>query len=125
MSDMKTKGIKIQLGNEEYGLRFTLNVIDDIQEKFDISISQFGELFTEEKKSIAIMRYLLTILINEDIDCVADETGEPPRKHVDERFVGRHIETKNLSEMMGPIFAAFSGSLPEKGDEVPNARSEE
>jgi hypothetical protein len=38
MSDLKPKGTKIQLGNQQYGMRFTLNAIDDIQEHFDVPI---------------------------------------------------------------------------------------
>ena len=42
------------------------------------------------------MRYLLTLLINEDIDCVNDETGGN-RPLLDERYVGRHIDSKKYA----------------------------
>jgi len=124
MSDLKPTGVKIKLGNQEYGMRFTLNVIDDIQEHFDIPISQLGELFTDEKKQIKNLRFLLMKLINEDIDCVMDETGKKI-PHVDERYVGRHIDTNNMHELMNLIFRVFSEGIPkaEEDDEIPNAES--
>ena len=55
---------------------FTLNAIDDIQDKFDISIENLTELFDNSKTNIKAIRYLLTVLINEGIDYKNDETGE-------------------------------------------------
>lgn len=124
MSDLRPKGTKIKLGKEEYGLRFTLNAIDDIQDNFDISISQLTDLFKDEKKQIKSLRYLLTLLINEDIDCTNDETGES-KTHLEERYVGRHIDSKNMQEIMSTILQAFSSSTPETDeDEIPNEASE-
>lgn len=124
MSDLRPKGTKIKLGKEEYGLRFTLNAIDDIQDHFDIPISELTNLFKDEKKQIKSLRYLLTLLINEDIDCTNDETGET-KPLLDERYVGRHIDSKNMQEVMSTILRAFSSATPETDeDEIPNAQSE-
>lgn len=124
MSDLKPKGIKIKLGNNEYGMRFTLNAIDDIQEKFKIPAEKIGELLEDETNKIRNVRYLLMLLINEDIDCVKDDTGIDV-KHVDERYVGRHIDGTNMHSIMGDIMRSFSGGAPETDDdEVPNVPSE-
>lgn len=126
MSDLKPKGTKLKLGNNEYGLRFTLNAIDDIQDYFDISIQDLGKLFKDPKNQIKNLRYLLTVLINEDIDCVKDETGED-KPHVSERFVGRHIDAQNMNQMITAIYKSFSDGSPKpenEDDEIPNAQSE-
>jgi hypothetical protein len=123
MSDMKPKGTKLKLGNAEYGLRFTLNAIDDIQDHFDVPIENLGELFNDSKKRIRNLRYILTVLINEDIDCVNDETGEKTA-HVDERYVGRHIDANNMQEMMAAVFNSFRSGTPKSDDEAPNGQSE-
>ncbi len=124
MSDLRPKGTKIKLGKEEYGLRFTLNAIDDIQDHFDMAIEDLNKLFDDSKTRFKNLKYLLTLLINEDIDCVKDETGEEI-PHVDERYVGRHIDSNNMKEIMGTILRAFTASTPEVDeDEAPNAQSE-
>lgn len=121
MSDLRPTGEKIKLGANEYGMRFTLNAIDEIQEHYNIPISQMADLFTDERNQIKNLRYLLTVLINEDIDCINDDTGSKT-PHIDEKYVGRHIDAKNLSGMMSSIFKAFSGGTPvSDGEEIPNA----
>jgi hypothetical protein len=44
--------------------------------------------------------------------------------HVDERFVGRHIDAVNMAGMMKAIMMSLSGSVPESEDEDPNVASE-
>lgn len=121
MSDLRPTGEKIKLGNNEYGMRFTLNAIDEIQEHFNIPISQMPELFADERKQIRNLRYLISVLINEDIDCVNDETGSKT-PHIDEKYVGRHIDTKNLTGMMSDIMRTFTGGVPISDEDAdPNA----
>jgi len=124
MSDLKPTGTKLKLGSKEYGLRFTLNAIDDIQEHFDIVISDLSELFKDPKKQIKNLRYLLTLLINENIDCENDEKGEN-NPHLDERFVGRQIDTTNIKDVIGTVYKTFSSHAPEvdEDSEVPNGTS--
>lgn len=121
MSDLRPTGEKIKLGNNEYGMRFTLNAIDEIQEHFNIPISDIATLFTDGRQQIRNLRYLLTVLINEDIDCVNDEAGSKT-PHIDEKYVGRHIDAQNLTGMMSSIFKAFTSGTPAGDeDEDPNA----
>jgi hypothetical protein len=119
MSDMKPTGLKIRLGQKEYGLRFTLNAIDDIQEKFEIDIADLGDLFKDGMKQIKNLRAVLAILINEDIDCLNDETGSL-QLHIDERYVGRHIDASNIQYFSSQIFGAFMKQAPKVEDDDPN-----
>lgn len=123
MSDLRPTGEKIKLGNNEYGMRFTLNAIDEIQEHFNIPISDIATLFTDGRQQIRNLRYLLMVLINEDIDCVNDETGSKTL-HIDEKYVGRHIDAQNLTGMMSSIFKAFTGGTPASDEDAdPNAKT--
>ena len=127
MSDLRPKGTKIKLDEKEYGLRFTLNVIDEIQDHFDIPISQIDELFKDEKKQIKALKYIITLLINEDLDCIADETGIQA-KHLKEDYVGRHINLLNAATLVSSIYNSFTSGMPAKGedsDEDPNLTSEQ
>lgn len=120
MSDLQPKKPTIQLGEKEYPLLFSLNVIDEIQDHFDISISQLLEILNDERKAIKSIRYILTLLINEGL--ADDESGET----VDEQFVGRKITPQNTGTLITSILSAFSGSVPQSEDEeIPNSKSEQ
>ncbi len=123
MSDLRPKGTKIKLGKNEYGMRFTINAIDDIQEHFEISIEDLTTLFKDSKTRFKNLKYLLALLINEDIDCIKDETGEEI-PHVDERYVGRHIDSNNMKDIMEAILMTFTNGTPESDDEAPKGESE-
>lgn len=126
MSALRPKGEKIKLGNSEYGMRFTLNAIDDIQDRFNIGISDLETLFSDERTRIKNLRYLLTVLINEDIDCENDERSEKIA-HVDERYVGRHIHAGNVSAFLSSVYRAFTTHSTDDDIEEPhpNAKSEQ
>ena len=119
MSDLRPKPHKITLGGQEFGLLFSLNSIDEIQDHFNISISQLTELMNDERSVFKNLRYLLTVLINEAID---DEESDRP--HVEERWVGRKITTNNFKQLTNDILKAFAEGAPESEEEDPNATSE-
>lgn len=131
MSDLKPKGKKIILGYtkqpdgtmtpNEFGMRFTLNAIDDIQDKFGVSIEGIESLFKDNKNVMRNLTELLAILINEDSACVFDETGEK-RKTVDARFVGRHIDVGNAKATIGVIFDVLNTGMPKAEDDDPNTQ---
>ena len=125
MSDLRPNGVKLKLGKNEYELRFTINAIDDIQEYFDMEISKITDLFKDRKKQMKNLRYLLTLLINENIDCKNDE-NEEKIPHVEERYIGRQIDTTNVSKCIEAIYGAFSAHSPEpkeEDEEDPNVTS--
>lgn len=120
MSDLQPKPHKVKIGGEEFGLLFSLNAIDEIQDHFDISISDLTKLLQDQRTIFKNLRYILTVLINEGID--DEETG---RAHVDEKWVGRKITANNLQSLTKDILIAFSEGSPEGDEEdVPNGTSE-
>ena len=116
MSDLRPKTPEIELGGEKYGVLFNLNAIDEIQDKFDIPISQLSELMYDERKVFKVLKSLIAILINEAID--DSESGEP---HVDEKFVGRKITIADIPTLKDNVFSAFAMGMPEADD--PNVTS--
>ncbi len=126
MSDLKPQGVKIKLGDREYGLRFTFNAIDDIQCHFQKPIEALPEIVNDPIHNIANVRYILSVLINEDIDCVCDETGIKA-SHLDERYVGRHIlDQLNVGDAAKGIYTAFvqHTTMPVQEGADPNQKSE-
>lgn len=87
---------------KEYRLLFTLNALDEIQDKFG-SYDGLHEVFnTKNPNWIKDTKWLLTLLINEGI-LEEDEDAEL----LDEKKVGRLIHTGNLQEVQKAIFASF------------------
>ncbi len=119
MSDLRPKPPEIELGGKKYGILFNLNAIDEIQDRFDIPISQLGDLMKDERKVFKVLKTLLCILINEAID--DSESGEP---HVDDKFIGRKITVADIPTLKDKVFSAFAAGMPESDDDDPNATSE-
>ena len=125
MSDLKPANTKITLGNKEYSMRFTLNTIDDIQDKFNISIKDLPKLLNQnDRKIYKNITEILAILINEGIDCDNDENGKN-ENHINARYVGRYMDVTNNAANINAIYAAFGSGIPESDeDESPNVTSE-
>lgn len=113
MSDLKPTGTMIKLGGKDYGLLFSLNAIDDIQEKLEVPISKIGDLLNDEMKSFKAIRVLLSSLINAWIE------AEDRDDFVTEKWVGSRVNVGNIEEIRDSIFASFADSLPEEEDENP------
>ena len=122
MSDLKPTSIKIKLGDKEYGLLCSINVIDDIQDHLDMPFSKLFEVMQDERRVFKILRYILTAMINEALD---DEESDEP--HVTERFIGRKITAGNISQLRSGVIHAISTGVPEPSDDDeeddPNATS--
>lgn len=112
MSDLRPKNTEIELGGKTYGLLFNLNAIDEIQDCFDIPISQLAEIMSDERKTFKVLKTLLAILINEAID--DSESGE---EHVTPEFVGRKISVHDIAGLKNRVFGAFSSGMPESDGE--------
>ena len=97
MSAIKDGRFPITLDKERH-LLFSLNVIDEMQDKF----GGFDRLDTalSGKDSIKNLRWLLTLLLNEGA-----EDGE---EELTEKQVGKLIHTGNFAEVKTAIFKAFS-----------------
>lgn len=108
MSAIKDGRLPITLDRERH-LLFSLNVIDEMQDRFG-GFDNLGEVLSG-KDSIKNLRWLLTLLINEG----AGESEEP----LTEYAVGRMIHTGNFNEVKTAIFRAFA--LGNSGDTDPLA----
>ena len=97
MSAIKDGRFPIVLDKERH-LLFSLNAIDEMQDKF----GGFDRLDTvlSGKDSIKNLRWLLTVLLNEG----AEDDEEP----LTEKQVGKLIHAGNFAEVKTAIFKAFS-----------------
>ncbi len=97
MSAIKDGRYPIMLDKERH-LLFSLNVIDDIQDKFG-DISNLGE-YMQGKDSIKNVKWLLTQLLNEG----ANEDDVP----LTEKQVGKLIHAGNLVTVQNEIMKSFT-----------------
>jgi len=112
MSAIKDGRLPIVLDKERH-LLFSLNVIDEMQDKFG-SFDRLDEVL-KGKDSIKNLRWLLTLLINEGAG-----GGE---EQLTEKEVGRMIHTGNFKEVKTAIFRAFA--IGNSGTAEPQAEEED
>lgn len=112
MSAIKDGRFPIMLDKERH-LLFSLNAIDEMQDKFG-GFDRLDEVLSG-RDSIKNLRWLLTVLLNEGA-----EEGEP---ELSEKQVGKLIHTGNFAEVKDAIFKAFS--MGNNGAEEPPARDDE
>ena len=106
MSAIKDGRFPIQLDKERH-LLFSLNAIDEMQDKFG-GFDRLDKVLSG-KDSIKNLRWLLTVLLNEGA-----EEGEV---ELTEKQVGKLIHTGNFAEVKSAIFKAFS--MGNNGTEEP------
>lgn len=97
MSAIKDGRFPITLDKERH-LLFSLNAIDEMQDKFG-GFDRLDKVLSG-KDSIKNLRWLLTVLLNEGA-----EEGEA---ELTEKQVGKLIHTGNFAEVKTAIFKAFS-----------------
>ncbi len=106
MSALKDASQKLMLGNQEVSLLFSLNVLDEVQDRFG-GYDKISEHIHPEKckEWVKNIRWLLTILINEGLPDGAESFTE--------QQIGKKISMSNISQVRDAIFAAFvNGTNP-------------
>lgn len=122
MSVIKDGRYPVEIGGKTYHLLFSLNALDELQDKFG-GYDKLAEAMSQDNKDwIKNTKWLLAMLINEGA-----EEGEP---EVTERQVGRMIHTGNITEIQEAMLKAFSVGTsgtaePEAEEEAEAAAGEE
>lgn len=118
MSALQNGAYPITLNGKEYGLLFSLNALDAIQEKFG-GYDKLGEIFDRTSKDLfKNVKWLFALLINE-ARLADDENAEL----LTEERVGRMITAGNMGEIQNAIYAAFAKGAA--GDVIADGESDE
>ena len=100
MSAIKDGRYAIELGGKTRHLLFTLNALDEVQDRFG-GYDKLAEVFDQSNPAwIKNTKWLFTLLLNEG----ADEGEEP----VTEQQVGRWIHMGNIGEIQSAMLKAFA-----------------
>lgn len=116
MSAIRDGRYPVELNGKEYNLLFSLNVLDEIQDRFG-GYDKLDKAFdSNNPKMIKDLRWLLTLLINE-----GRTDGEP---ELTEQQIGKLIHIGNLGNIKEAIFKAFAFAA-NGGEETEYAEGEE
>lgn len=121
MSAMNDGGYTVELKGKKYRLLFTLNALEELQDKCG-GYDKLPEVFNQNNKDwVKNTKWLLTMLINEGL-LEEDENAEL----LSEDKVGRLIHLGNIREVQNAIFASFAAGTAGdgNGDEEESGESE-
>lgn len=109
MSNIKSGIYEINLRGRRYGLLFSLNVLDAVQDKYG-TIDQLAEIFNPEnnKDWLKDTKWLLALLVNEGANLEEFLGVENPVGHITEQELGLLVDLQNFREVQNAIFAAFA-----------------
>lgn len=123
MSDLRPIGVPIMLGGEQRNLLFTINAIDKVQSITGKTMDEVMEELAEEETSIRTLRFLVTVLINDEVQR-KQHYGCGELKEVTEKETGWMLTQENIVEATEKIMLAYGYSLPEPDEFAsPNVES--
>lgn len=121
MSDLRPRGVPLELGGEKRELLFTLNVMDDIQSRTGEPVfSTLQKLFEKEEMNGAV-KLLLSSLLTDEAERKKWMDPKSTLKPVSEKEVGWLVDIGNIGEAVNAILTAYRISMPEaEEDEEPD-----
>ena len=115
MSDMRPSGIAVTVGGVERHVLFTLAVVDEIQSKYNLPVSEVIAKMSDEMEVYPVIVSIITSLINDEI--IRTGSGDP----VTEEWAKRNITVPECDGIIAAILQSYGISVPEKDeDEDPN-----
>lgn len=124
MSDLKPRGVPVMVEGVERHFLFTLNVIDEIQDHYNLALSEVIDKLTDKSQAYKTLRYIIMTLLNDEAER-ENATGNDKYKKVTEKETGWLITLENEEEILIAVFKAYGLSLPEGEDEYPNQEGRE
>lgn len=124
MSDLKPRGVPVMVDGVERHFLFTLNVIDEIQDHYNLALSEVIDKLTDKSQAYKTLRYIIMTLLNDEAER-ENAIGNDKYKKVTEKETGWLITLENEEEILIAVFKAYGLSLPEGEDEYPNQEGRE
>ena len=121
MSSLNPKGIPVRIGGEEHALLFTLNAVDDIQDRMDMPIDDVIDGLSDQRKAWKACKTILCSLLNDETERRKYYDREWEAKSYTEEEIGWMITESDKYEVLAGILKAYGAAVPE--DEDPNPES--
>lgn len=123
MSDLRPRGVPVMVEGVERHFLFTLNVIDEIQDHYDLPLLEALNYLTNERTKNKALKYIVVALLNDEAER-EKAAGKEPLKEYTEQEIGWIIDEDNHGEYLVAILQAYGVSLPEPdGESDPNQLS--
>ncbi len=123
MSVLRPKGIPCEVAGVERHLLFTLAVVDDLEDHYDLPVESVVEMLTDERKVYRVLSYVLTALINDEIAArnYAEGKNEPA---ITEEEIKWSVDVRDTGRLARAVMQAYGYSFPEADEgQDPNAMS--
>lgn len=119
MSDLRPRGEPVVLDGQERRFLFTLNVVNELQDKYEKSIHGIITDLINEEAPGNMLRDLVVVLLNDEAER-EERKGRETQGRVTEREVGEMIGMDNYWEVMTALLKAYGLSMPKAEDDYPN-----
>lgn len=124
MSDLKPQGIKVNFNGVEREFLFTLNAIDAIQNKHDMTVLDVLTEISDRKKMPETIKSIVSILLTDEAERKKWKDPDSTLDTVSEKEAGWMVTADNIDEVTVAILQAYRISIPEPDeDESPNEQS--
>lgn len=123
MSVLRPKGIPCEVAGVERHLLFTLAVVDDLEDHYDLPVESVVEMLTDERKVYRVLSYVLTTLVNDEIAArnYAEGKNEPA---ITEEEIKWSVDVRDTGRLARAVMQAYGYSFPEADEgQDPNATS--
>lgn len=121
MSDLNPKGTPVRIGGEEHSLLFTLNAVDDIQDRMDMPIDDAIDCLSDPRKAWKACKTILYSLLNDETERRKHYHQDREVKNYTEEEIGWMVTESDKYEVLTAILKAYGVAVPE--DEDPNPES--
>lgn len=119
MSDLRPKGVPIELEGVERHLLFTLNAINELQEYYKEDLGKIIDRLTDKEESVRTLQQILVTLLNDEAEREAVINGKELKQYTD-RQIGWLVTLDNQEQILLAVLSAYGVSLPEPDSENPN-----
>lgn len=117
MSDARPRGCKVALmDGVEREILFTLAAVDEIQDHYNMPISEAMSLLMDERDSYAVLSYIAMVLINDSISRKNMMTGGK-EEGLSLQQVKWLIDVPMAEDVMRAVMTAYGFSVPEADDD--------
>lgn len=123
MSDLRPRGVRINLDGVERNFLFTLNAVDAIQDRMGKSLHEVIEALTDENTNMHTLRDLIVILSEDEAERAKYKDPDSTLEPITEKEAGYIIGLDNMWEITRDVLKAYGISFPEPEEDSPNAES--
>ncbi len=114
MSALLPEGFPFEIAGKTWSLRWTLSVIEKVQDHFDESIGETILRLADERQLPSTVPYLLVVLITDQIE--REGLDEPIPSEQAMKWL---IDSTNLGKVTGALLSSYGISMPEDDEDSP------